>query len=231
MRSEKLVLWDVDHTLISTVGIGREVFAAAFQHATGHRMQRMAEVWGRTEPVIFTETAKLHGIDDPDAYFDIFAEAQAEGYRHRADEMRARGYVLPGVVECLAAFAAHPEIAQGVLTGNPRISAEVKLRAFGLHRYLDLGVSAYGSDDADRARLVTLARHRAAARYGITYGRTHTILIGDTLNDVSAACQGGARALAVASGRYNVDELEDAGAEAVFADLTRTDAITKAVLR
>lgn len=114
MTRSRLVLWDVDHTLIETGGIGRMVFAAAFEQATGHPMQRMADVTGRTEPDIFRETLALHGIEDRGDYFDTFAAAQAEGYEKRADAMRKRGRALDGAAAALAALAETPAV-QSVL--------------------------------------------------------------------------------------------------------------------
>ncbi|MGH3327222.1 MAG: hypothetical protein ACRDPT_05380 [Streptomycetales bacterium] len=72
MTGKLLVLWDVDHTLIETRGVGREVFAAAFEQVTGRPMKEMAQPWGRTEPVILAETLDSHGIVDPGDYFQRF---------------------------------------------------------------------------------------------------------------------------------------------------------------
>ena len=230
VHTTRLVLWDIDHTLLSTGSVGSEIFAAAFEHATGQSMQQMADAWGRTEPAIFTETAELHGIDNPPALFDAFAEAQARGYRERADDMCQRGHVLSGVVECLQRLSAKPEVIQGALTGNTQESARTKLGIFRLDTYLDLAASAYGTDDPDRAKLVDIARHRAADRHQTTIGQGQTVLVGDTPRDIDAGHAGGAVVIAVASGRYDVKALREAGADAFFADLADTDAVTAAIL-
>ncbi|GAA1330975.1 hypothetical protein GCM10009647_070720 [Streptomyces sanglieri] len=65
----KLVLWDIDHTLIATRGVGRELFGECFEHVTGVRMEQQAAVDGMTEPIIFRETARLHGITSDRAMF------------------------------------------------------------------------------------------------------------------------------------------------------------------
>jgi phosphoglycolate phosphatase-like HAD superfamily hydrolase len=224
-----LVLWDVDHTLMETGGVGSEVYASAFQKVTGRPLEQMADVSGRTEPVIFRETLKLHGIEDPGDLFSKFAQEQARGYAERADEMRRRGRALPGAAEALQALAIRDDIIQSVLTGNTRPSAEIKLRTFGLDRYLDLEIGAYGTDDDTRASLVNIARQRATSAHGIQFNRETTVLIGDTPNDVVAARDGAARIIAVATGKDSVDDLAAAGAGTVLADLTDTSALLAAI--
>ena len=229
MARNVLILWDIDHTLIETGGVGSEVYAAAFQEVTGHSLEKMADVSGRTEPVIFRETLQMHGIDAPANLFDRFAEYQARGYTERAAEMRERGRVLPGVPEALHVISAEDDLIQSVLTGNTRPSSEAKLGAFGLDGLLDLDSGAYGTDDDTRANLVGIARHRAAETYGVAFDPATTVLIGDTPNDVIAARGGGARIIAVATGRDSVDDLAAAGAKTVFADLTDTAALLNAI--
>lgn len=215
-----LVLWDVDHTLIQTGGVGREVFKDAFEQATGLTMERMADVSGKTEPDIFDETARMHGISVTTDLFEVFATRQSQGYETRADEMRSRGRALPGALDALNALASVPEIVQSVLTGNTRPVARTKLRVFGLTQHLDLEVGAYGSDDPVRSRLVKIAQERAASKYGAVFRASSTVLIGDTPNDVATGRDGGARVIAVASGKSTADELRAAGAEHVLLDLS-----------
>ena len=229
MGTTTLVLWDIDHTLIESGGVGGKVYAAAFKKVTGRRLVHMAELSGRTEPVIFRETLQLHGIDDPDDLFDRFAEEQARGYAERADELRTRGRALPGAAEALSTLASQDHVIQSVLTGNTRQSAQIKLAVFGLDRYLNLDIGAYGTDSDVRADLVEIARHRAAAGHGVQFDRDSTVLIGDTPNDVKAARDGSARVIAVATGKDSEDDLADAGADTVFADLTNIDALLAAI--
>ncbi len=225
MGTTTLVLWDIDHTLIESGGVGGRIYAAAFEKVTGRRLEHMAELSGRTEPVIFRETLQLHGIDDQGDLFDRFAEEQARGYAEHADELRTKGRVRPGAAEALRTLASRDDVIQSVLTGNIRQSAQIKLATFGLDRYLDLDIGAYGTDDDVRAKLVEIARQRAAAAHGVQFDRDSTVLIGDTPNDVKAARDGSARVIAVATGKDSMDDLADAGADTVFADLTNTDAL------
>jgi phosphoglycolate phosphatase-like HAD superfamily hydrolase len=225
-----LVLWDIDHTLIETRGVGSQIYAEAFREVTGHQLDEMPALSGRTEPVIFREALKAHGITpgDPDLY-SRFAAVQARGYAERADHLRRQGRALPGAHEALRALAREPDLVQSVLTGNTRAAAELKLAAFGLDRYLDLGIGAYGTDNETRAALVKIARHRAEEARGLRFRPETTILIGDTPNDVAAARDGGARIIAVATGHDSTTDLAAAGADTVLKDLTRTADLLTAV--
>jgi phosphoglycolate phosphatase len=229
VATDRLILWDIDHTLIETGGVGSEVFRAAFEQVTGHKIDKMADVTGRTEQVIFRDTLELYGIEDQDDYFPKFVEAQAAGYTARTSDMRTRGRALPGAREALTALAQDPHITQTILTGNPRPSAEVKLRIFNLDTLLDLDSGAYGTDDPIRANLVPIARHRANERHGVTYTEGTTVIIGDTTSDVDAALNGGAHVIAVATGNTTSDKLCEAGAEVVLNDLTDTATVVQTI--
>ncbi|MBK3587014.1 haloacid dehalogenase-like hydrolase, partial [Streptomyces sp. MBT57] len=116
----KLVLWDIDHTLIATRGVGRKLFGKAFEEVTGTVMREQAIVDGMTEPVIFRETADLHGIRSDRAMFEDFARRSADLHRLHAHELRERGHALPGAAAALAALAGMEGVVQSVVTGNIR---------------------------------------------------------------------------------------------------------------
>jgi phosphoglycolate phosphatase-like HAD superfamily hydrolase len=224
-----LVLWDIDHTLIETRGVGGEIYAEAFRAVTGQPLNEMPTLSGRTEPVIFREALKMHGIADTGDLYGRFAGEQARGYAVRADELRSRGRALPGAADALRTLADRPDVIQSVLTGNTRESAEIKLRTFDLDRYLDLDIGAYGSDDDTRANLVKIARHRATTARGVPFDAASTVLVGDTPNDVIAARDGGARIIAVATGSDSAADLGAAGAGTVLDDLTQTNDLLTAI--
>jgi phosphoglycolate phosphatase-like HAD superfamily hydrolase len=217
------VLWDIDHTLIKTGGVGREVFAAAFERTTGQPMRDMVSPSGLTEPVIFERTLALHGVTDSDDLFPIFAEYQAAEYRLRAEDMRNRGRVLPGAEQALQAFGKHPNVVSSVLTGNPRLSAVAKLQIFGLADYLDLPSGVYGDDASERAELVPISWDRAGREHGQVFDAGNTLIIGDTPNDVAAAHANGVLAVAVASGSFSMDDLREAGPDLTISDLLELD--------
>jgi phosphoglycolate phosphatase len=227
----RLVLWDIDHTLIETGGVGRELYRRAFETTTGHVIQQEAEVTGRTEAAILAETLRLHGLEPSAEYEKKYATALAQEYEDHIDQMRERGRVLPGAREALDRLACEPGVVQSVLSGNFKAVAMTKLRAFGLDAFVDFEAGAYGDDSDERPSLVAIAQEHAAARYGATFDQANTVLVGDSPQDVRAAHQGGAEVVAVASGKAKVEELQDAGAELVLPDLTDTDAFLRAVLR
>jgi phosphoglycolate phosphatase-like HAD superfamily hydrolase len=229
MTTPLLVLWDIDHTLIETRGVGSQVYAEAFAKVTGHPLVKMPELAGRTEPVIFREALKANGMEPDKDLYDEFAAAQAQAYVDHLDELRARGRALPGAAEALHALSERNDALQSVLTGNTRPSAEIKLRAFGLDRYLDFDIGAYGTDDDTRANLVNVARQRAEKARGANFDAGATVLLGDTPNDVAAAQASSARIIAVATGKDSATALAEAGALVVLADLTDTPAVLAAI--
>ena len=225
-----LVLWDIDHTLIETRGVGGEIYAEAFAEVTGHPLREMPQLAGQTEPVIFRDALRANGVDDESGLYERFAAEQARGYADHLDDLRRRGRALPGAAEALRALSRTSDVTQTVLTGNTRPSAEIKLRAFGLDDHLDFEIGAYGTDDDTRANLVAVARQRAGRAHDRPYAAADTVLIGDTPNDVVAALDGGARIIAVATGKNSVADLAEAGAGTVLPDLTDTPSVVAAVL-
>ncbi|MFF0494474.1 HAD family hydrolase [Nocardia sp. NPDC004068] len=221
-----LVLWDVDHTLLETRGVGGASFRAAFERVTGCPVQQMPHITGRTEPDIYHATAQLHGIATPPP-FDVFARALLDAYTLRQSELAERGRVLPGAKDALMRLAEIPNVHQSVLTGNTRAVARLKLETFGLTTHLDLESGAYGDDDGFRPPLVAIARSRAAKQSGTSFDQRNTVLIGDSPGDIDTARRGGARVIAVAAGGTPASELMDA--DAVLGDLTDLDVLVKAL--
>lgn len=216
-QARPLVLWDVDHTLIATNGVGRDCFADAYAHVVGEPMREQALPDGRTEPIIFRETVALHGHNPDDFSFEAFAEALAAAYLDRLPQLCERGRALPGAHAALNALHDAGAV-QTVVTGNVRAVAAIKLAAFGLDDHLDLDLGGYADDHTDRPELVRIACRRAAVKHSGTRLEITTV-VGDTPNDVHAAAQAGARMLAVASGDHSGDALRAAGAVHCVDDL------------
>ncbi|MCZ1012285.1 HAD family hydrolase [Streptomyces lydicus] len=218
----RLVLWDIDHTLISTRGVGRALSAAAFEEVTGQPMREQVQINGITEPVIFRETAKLHGLTTDRKDFERFAKALAEQHLHRAAELREHGHALPGAAAALDALAA-AGVRQTVVTGNVKGAAKVKLGVFGLDTHIDWDSGAYGEDADLRSGLVELALRRSGSE------PRNAALIGDTPADVEGGRATGVRVVAVATGRSSAEELLSAGADVVLQDLTDIDLLARLV--
>src|SRR6266542_2777607 len=200
VRPRRLILWDVDGTLLSAGPIGREAFYAAAGEVLGRDLGDLVAVEaaglavqmsGKTDPLIALEILERAGLPEREAR-----------------------RLLPDV---LAALARH------LTAGMRRIRAQGE--AFGLERFLDLDVGAYGSDEAHRDRLVPVARVRVRERYGHAPDPAATWVVGDTALDLACARAGGARCLLVATGRIELRELEPLDADGVVADLSDAESV------
>jgi len=230
----RLVLWDVDGTLVLYGGIGREAFSDAFLAFAGRPAADLDELMistaGRTDPDIALEFLARHGVADGEAQLDAFHAALVEALAGKAALLREHGRVLPGVERALAAVARQPGVAQSLLTGNLEANAVLKLAIFWLDRYVDFEIGAFGSDHRDRTRLVEVARAKARARLGVEVDPAAVVVIGDTPLDVAAGRAGGARVVAVATGHYDVESLLATDPDVVLPDLRDTDAVLRAIL-
>ena len=211
-----LVLWDVDHTLIETRGVGFALYKSAFEEATGQELRELATIAGRTELDIAAESLRLNGIEPTSEAISTVTAALARVYDERRHELATVGRALPGAEDVLALLTRSPGIHQSVLTGNLRDVARIKLEVFDLDRFLDLDAGAYGEDGHDRAELVRVAQRRAQECTGERFPNSRTVLVGDTTNDVRAGREAGVTVVAVATGKTSRDELAGAGAESVF---------------
>jgi phosphoglycolate phosphatase len=215
-----LVLWDIDHTLMATRGVGGELWAEAFEQVTGVPLREQASVTGSTERVILRETARTHGVAYDEALFTRFADALGAVHVRRAAELRERGHALQGAAASLAALAERG-VRQSVVTGNVRAAAEVKLAVFGLDAYLLLDDGAYGEDGEERPDLL----RQALARAGVA--ASDAVFLGDTPADVTGGRAAGVRVVAVATGKTPASELKDA--DAVLDSLADTAQVLAAV--
>lgn len=228
---DTLVLWDVDHTLIENGGVSKATYATAFELLTGRVAAVRPQTDGRTDFQIMCELLAANSVNT-EQYVDIsqFEGVLVEAMKRNAPDLPRLGYVLPGVVVALKTLGSVSNVVQSVLTGNIMSNARAKLEPFGLDQLLDLEVGGFGSDDAVRSNLVSAARKKVEMKYGKTFDESSTVLIGDTLLDVKAAHDGGARVIAVATGVYSVGALTDAGADVVLADVSDLDAFLSALL-
>lgn len=222
-----LILWDIDHTLVSISGVSRDIYARAFEQVVGRQMEHLADMTGRTERAIITETLELNDVD-PSTSFDAFYTALGDAARSLEPAMREHGAALPGAAEAIAGFAAEG-YTQSVVTGNIRSIAVTKLEAFGLHHQIDFEVGGYGDDGSDRAELVRLAIERTEAKYNHGFKAEHAIVIGDTPHDIRGALDNGALAVGVATGSSGMEELATAGADVVLPHLQAVAGLRAAV--
>ena len=136
----RLVLWDVDYTLIDSNGVGRELYQTVFGEMFGRDMPQPGSMAGRTDRAIVAEALTLAGLDDPRQHVDAFHRLMAAHSPGLADRVAERVRILPGAAEAMAALARLDGrgVVQSLLTGNIRPLAEVKLGPLGLTQHLDL---------------------------------------------------------------------------------------------
>ncbi len=214
----------------------RAAYAEAFEAVAGRPLIQLPQTAGRSESEIFFDALALNGVDmradgEAERLLEPFSAELATALAARHDVLSSQGQLLPGAAEAMAAVAKLDGAVQTVLTGNSRPTAELKLRTFGLDGFVDFGIGGYGSEAYPKGTLLRVARQRAAEKHGVTFGEDATVYVADSPRDVDAARIGGARSLAVASGRASAAELRDAGADAVLPDLADTAALIALVTR
>ncbi len=200
-----LLLFDVDGTLVSTGGAGSRAMALALEEMYGTSDGLMAlRMAGKTDPVIFREAVTELRLPARDGDVVRFRERYFTHLARLAGRM-PHGRVMPGVRELLEACRAAPGVYTGLLTGNWRQGARLKLSAFDL--WESFGVGAFADDSEVRDELLPFAQHRLEKQQGVTLHPTHVVVVGDTPSDVQCARPHGAVALAVATGPYSMDDL------------------------
>ncbi|GAB3697517.1 HAD hydrolase-like protein [Actinocorallia lasiicapitis] len=229
MPVNRLILWNVDHTLLDAGRVTREAYAEAFEKVTGRPMVRLAPTAGRTESEIIFETLAFNGITVSDDHLDAFVAALGAAFAVRRDKIRAYGRVLPGAERALVAAAGLPGVVQSVLTGSLEATARIKLAELGLDKLLDLSVGGFFSPVYPKGASIETSRISAARKYGAVFAESATVLIADHPLDVRAAQIARARTLAVATGAATESELRAAGADAVLPTLADTAAVITAL--
>ncbi len=226
----KLILFDIDGTLIWPDGAGREAMIRALLEVFGTAgSAESLPMAGKTDWQIITELLTAAGLNQRSIDANLSACFRATA-RHLIHTTRTRQIrVCPGVRRLLAWLSAEPKVTLGLLTGNVAATAPIKLRAADLEPAL-FRVGAYGSDACARSRLLELAITRAQALTGLTFTGKDVITIGDTPADVSCGRHLGVSAIGVATGHYAPETLYAAGADYVFPDLTNAEAIALALM-
>jgi phosphoglycolate phosphatase len=225
----RLVLWDIDHTLVELVR-GGNWFRTAFSTVIGKDPQYTPKFGGRTDRAVTIELLEAVGVEATEEIIQEFwTEFIAVADRSRPT-LGQHGRALPGAAAALSTMAGAAGVVQTLVTGNLPETAHHKLSAFELHTHIDFEIGGYGSLSAHRPDLVPHAVGLAAAKHATTFAAGDVVIIGDTPFDVDAALQHGAVAVGVATGHFTAEELHAAGAHVVLTDLTDTAAVRAALL-
>lgn len=226
----KLVLFDIDGTILWSDGAGRRAMQRALTNAFGTSGDASYRYDGKTDMQIVRDLMRNEGYSDAlidarmNALLDEYVSSLHEELRSGATRVERFG----GVVELIDALEARPDRRIGLLTGNIEVGAGAKLRAVGL----DPGrfrVNAFGSDHELRGELPAIAQRRAREELGLHVEGDSIVIIGDTPADIECGRAIGARAIAVATGRYSVEELAAHSPFAVFPDLADTAALMRTI--
>lgn len=216
---DRLVLFDIDCTLIDAHGAGGRAIYAALERVFGVSGDLDGYAFhGRTDPAIIGDLATRWGATAGDV--DARLQECLEVYVGllAAEVGGGRTDTLPGVPELVAALAAEPGVVLGLLTGNIAEGAAIKLAPTGLGEHFTIG--AYGSDSGLRPELPAVAVRRAEELTGRRFAGKEIVVIGDTPADVECGAALGVKAIAVATGRHSVDELAAYGPDHVFEDFS-----------
>jgi phosphoglycolate phosphatase-like HAD superfamily hydrolase len=227
----RLVLFDIDGTLLWTDGAGRAAIRAALVAEMGTAGPiDTYEFDGKTDPQIVRDLllAASHPLAESRSHIAAVCERYVALLSEELERRKGAIRLLPGVARLLGEVEARPGTVLGLLTGNVERGAVLKLRAAGLDTRR-FRVGAYGSDAAERAALPAIAVQRAAALMTPPPRAQEIVIIGDTPADVTCGNVVAARAIAVATGRYSEQALRAAGAFAAFPTLDDTAAVIDAI--
>lgn len=220
----RLVLFDIDGTLVMTGSAGVRAMNRACADMAGHAAALTGvPVAGRTDWIILDDVARKHGKALDTA---LLEDLRQRYLVHLREEIQAPGTgrkgVMPGVRELLDALQPREGARLGLLTGNFVEGARIKLGYFDLWKYFRCG--AFGDDAADRNALVPIAMRRAREMGVADVAARDVLVVGDTPHDIACALAVGATAVGVATGSHSVESLRDSGADVVFDDLSDTAA-------
>ncbi len=226
----RLLLFDIDGTLVLTGGAGSRAMTRAFAQTHGlEDALRKVDLAGRTDRIIMRDALTHAGLPHEDVDVDAFRSAYCAALREEITQAgTGRRGLLPGVRPLLDALAGREDARLALLTGNFRASAEIKLAQFDVWRYFTWG--AFADDAIERDDLIAVAHARHETEHGHVIAPDSVVVIGDTPHDIRCARAGGAKAVAVATGNYDLASLERHRPDALFADLTDTPAVLAALL-
>lgn len=226
----RLLLWDIDGTLLYSGGVAGEAMRAAMTTLFGQPSSNdRREYAGKTDQQIIIETNPHLSPQFIADQLDAFAAAYMAELEQRRAEMASRGRVLAGVPAALAYYQQRADVRQSVLTGNMQAVAAMKLELTNLSPYIDMSVGAYGSDHAKRVELPRYAIDRMHARTPHRISGADIVIIGDTPNDIACGKAHGARTIAVATGPFSVADLAAHAPDAVLPDLSDLAAVIAAI--
>ena len=214
----KLLLFDIDGTLVRTAGVGRNSMERAFKKIYGvENGFENIQMMGRTDPSIFQEALDNHNLHWDGDKADAFREDYFKILREEIEVPRPGKHLCPGISQLLMEVEKRPDLVLGLLTGNWQISAYIKLHYFGVDTFFSFG--AFGDDSALREELVPFALKRYQEKHRSILQKEDVFVIGDTPADIQCAKPYSARTIAVATGFHAIEELASERPDYLFENL------------
>ncbi|HEX9083506.1 MAG TPA: HAD family hydrolase [Gemmatimonadaceae bacterium] len=227
----RLVLFDIDGTLLNSDGLGRASMRLALGSIFGSPGNPAYRYDGKTDKQIVRDVMRLEGHSDEhiDSRMEKLIEIYLEGLRDGVTSGKFNVRPLDGVVELLDALEPREDVVLGLLTGNVETGARTKLKAAGIDpdRFR---VNAFGSDHEHRPELPAVAQRRASEVLGLEIVGGRMVVIGDTPADIACGRSLGAKAIGVASGHYTVEQLQEHDPYAVFPSLKNTQQVLEKIV-
>ena len=219
---KRLLLWDIDSTLITTGGAGEKALHRIAKERFGAASDlHDIEIAGRTDTNIVTSILRKYHVEPNNENVAEFLDEYIAGLAEMLPHVPGR--ILPGISEILQRLHQNPNRVLALLTGNLRRGAELKLRHYGLWDYFEFG--AFADDHADRNELGAFARARAKEKQGHDFAPAQIDVIGDTGHDIGCGRIFGARTIAVATGSWSREKLAAAEPDFLFDDLSAVDEV------
>ncbi|HEY5087121.1 MAG TPA: haloacid dehalogenase-like hydrolase [Gemmatimonadaceae bacterium] len=227
---QQLVLFDIDGTILHSGGAGRDAMEHALAATFGTPGDPSMRYDGKTDKQIVRESMRAAGFSDRDidARVDEAMALYVATLPSRLGDPKRGVGMHPGIAALIEAVSRRAGCVLGLLTGNVEAGARLKLAAVGLD-FDQFRINAFGSDNEVRGELPAIAHRRMQDAFGVALAGRDVIVIGDTPADIDCGRSLGARAIAVATGWYSVEDLKAHRPYAVFADLRDTEAVLEAI--
>jgi len=224
MSAKRLLLFDIDGTLVNTGGAGVESLKATVRRRFGVEDNLDdIEIAGKTDRAIIRDILRKFHVAPTDENIISFAREYIDGLALSLS--RSRGRVLPGIRRLLERLKPQRHIVLALLTGNLQEGAQLKLQHYGLWDFFEFG--AFADDHHDRNELGAFARERAQAKHAHDFDVADIDVIGDTNHDIACGKSFGARTIAVATGSWSREQLQSCAPDFLFDDLSNTEEVIK----
>ena len=221
-RIKRLLLFDIDGTLIRSGGAGVHALKSAFKERFGVADDlHDIEIAGMTDSGIVVSILNKHKIPATNENMSAFLDS----YVHflSLELPRRKGKLLPGVLQLLRRLKSRPHLVLALLTGNVSRGAQLKLEHYGVWHFFEFG--AFADDHRDRNRLGPFARARAFEKHGREFAASEIDVIGDTPRDIACGKALGARTVAVATGTWSRDRLAQYHPDFLIDDLSNVEKV------